>query len=32
MRLATARDELLPLYDDRVRSNPAYLTVVLLSR
>src|ERR1700731_3789220 len=32
MRLATARDELLPLYDDRVRSNPAYLTVVLLAR
>ncbi len=32
MRLATARDELLPLYDDRVRSNSAYLTVVLLSR
>src|SRR6516165_5606788 len=32
MRLATARDELLPLYDDKVRSNPAYLTVVLLSR
>jgi hypothetical protein len=32
MRLATARDELLPLYDDRVKSNPAYLTVVLLAR
>jgi hypothetical protein len=32
MRLATARDELLPLYDDRVRENNAYLTVVLLSR
>jgi hypothetical protein len=32
MRLATARDELLPLHDDRVKSNPAYLTVVLLSR
>ncbi|HET6809552.1 MAG TPA: hypothetical protein VFH50_00910 [Acidimicrobiales bacterium] len=32
MRLATARDELLPLHDDRVRDNPAYLTVVLLSR
>src|ERR1700746_2360922 len=32
MRLATARDELLPLYDDKVRSNPAYLTVVLLAR
>lgn len=32
MRLATARDELLPLYDDRVRENAAYLTVVLLAR
>ncbi|MCU1490676.1 MAG: hypothetical protein JWM85_2081 [Acidimicrobiaceae bacterium] len=32
MRLATARDELLPLHDDRVRANPPYLTVVLLSR
>ncbi len=32
MRLATARDELLPLHDDRVRQNPAYLTVVLLAR
>src|SRR5258708_32938162 len=32
MRLATARDELLPLHDDRVRSNAAYLTVVLLAR
>ena len=32
MRLATARDELVPLADDRVRDNPAYLTVVLLAR
>jgi len=32
MRLATARDELVPLRDDRVRENPAYLTVVLLGR
>lgn len=32
MRLATARDELLPLHDDNVRENPAYLTVVLLAR
>ncbi|AEE44313.1 hypothetical protein [Cellulomonas fimi] len=32
MRLATARDELLPLYDARVQENPAYTTVVLLSR
>jgi hypothetical protein len=32
MRLATARDELLPLVDDRVRENPAFLSVVLLGR
>src|SRR4051795_4101374 len=32
MRLATARDELVPLRDDQVRENPAYLSVVLLSR
>lgn len=32
MRLATARDELLPLHDDRVRDNPQYLSVVLLAR
>jgi hypothetical protein len=32
MRLATARDELIPLHDDRVRENPAYLTVILLAR
>jgi hypothetical protein len=32
MRLATARDELIPLRDDRVRGNAAYLTVVLLAR
>lgn len=32
MRLATARDELLPLIDARVIENPAYLTVVLLGR
>lgn len=31
MRLATARDELTPLVDQRVRENPAYLGVVLLS-
>ncbi|MFJ6776295.1 hypothetical protein ACIQOV_35960 [Kitasatospora sp. NPDC091257] len=31
MRLATARDELSPLMDQRVRENPAYLGVVLLS-
>jgi hypothetical protein len=32
MRLATAADEILPLRDPRVEKNPAYLTVVLLSR
>jgi hypothetical protein len=32
MRLATARDELVPLMDARVRDNQAYLTVVLLAR
>jgi hypothetical protein len=32
MRLATARDELIPLRDDRVRENSAYLSVVLISR
>jgi len=32
MRLATAADEMLPLRDPRVQSNPAYLVVILLSR
>lgn len=32
MRLATARDEILPLRDPRVRDNGAYLAVLLLSR
>jgi hypothetical protein len=32
MRLATAADEILPLKDPRVQSNPAYLLVILLSR
>jgi hypothetical protein len=32
MRLATARDELVPLADSRVKENPPYLTVVLLAR
>ena len=32
MRLATAADEILPLKDPRVQQNPAYLTVILLSR
>ena len=32
MRLATAADEILPLKDPRVQANPAYLTVIVLSR
>ncbi len=32
MRLASAADEILPMKDPRVQSNPAYLTVILLSR
>ena len=32
MRLATARDELVPLRDLRVQENPALLSVVLLGR
>ncbi len=32
MRLATARDEITPVRDPRVRENEAYLTVILLSR
>jgi len=32
MRLATAADEILPLKDPRVQANPAYLTIIVLSR
>jgi hypothetical protein len=32
MRLATARDEIAPLRDPRVRENEAYLSVLLLAR
>lgn len=32
MRLATARDELVPLLDPKVRENDAFLSLVLLSR
>lgn len=32
LRLATAADEILPLKDPRVQNNPAYLTIILLSR
>src|SRR5712691_10975715 len=32
MRLATAFDEIAPLKDPRVQSNPGYLVIILLSR
>ena len=32
MRLATAFDEIEPIKDPRVRSNPGYLVIILLSR
>lgn len=32
MRLANAADEILPLKDPRVQNNPAYLSVIVLSR
>jgi hypothetical protein len=32
MRLATAFDEIEPLKDPRVRTNPGYLVIILLSR
>ena len=32
MRLSSAADEILPLKDPRVQTNPAYLVVILLSR
>ena len=32
MRLATAADEILPLKDPRVQQNPAYATIIILSR
>jgi hypothetical protein len=32
MRLATAADEILPYRDPRVRSNPRYLNVIVISR
>ena len=32
MRLATARDELMPLLDPKVRQNEAFLSLVLLAR
>ncbi|HNP26332.1 MAG TPA: hypothetical protein PKM20_06310 [Nitrosomonas sp.] len=32
MRMATAFDEIAPMKDPRVQSNPGYLAVILLSR
>lgn len=32
MRMATAFDEIAPMKDPRVQSNPAYLVIILLSR
>jgi hypothetical protein len=32
MRLATAKDEIIPLQDYRVQGNRAYLVIILLSR
>ena len=32
MRLATAADEILPMKDPRVQSNPSYLTIILMAR
>lgn len=32
MRLANAGDEILPMKDPRVQNNPAYLSIILLSR
>jgi hypothetical protein len=32
MRLARASDEILPMKDPRVKQNPAYLSVIVLSR
>jgi len=32
MRLATAGDEIAPLRDPRVKQNPAFLVIILLSR
>ena len=32
MRLATAMDEMLPLRDSRVKENPEYLIILILSR
>ena len=32
MRLSRARDEVTPIKDPRVKSNPAYATIIILAR
>lgn len=32
MRLANAADEIIPMNDPRVKANPGYLSIILLSR
>ncbi len=32
MRLSRAMDEIVPMMDNRVKANPAYATVIILSR
>jgi hypothetical protein len=32
MRMATAADEIIPLKDPRVRSNPGYLVIILFAK
>jgi hypothetical protein len=32
MRLATAMDEIAPMRDPRVKTNPAYATIIILAR
>ena len=32
MRLATAADEIIPMNDNRVKLNPAYLSILILER
>jgi hypothetical protein len=32
MRLARAMDEIVPMRDPRVKANPAYATIIILSR
>lgn len=32
MRLSRAMDEIIPMRDPRVKSNPAYITIIILAR